>query len=133
MSKCIGGVAHDAVGSLATHKLGKSFGELFEEKKAQLDTLQAGLASSVLPKTPPTPPPPPINEDGIEESAPELSFCQTVAMVALSLIKGMAPTIKVNGHWIGNAGTSIQHLPGIFAHIPLSLLNKSLNLSLLTF
>ena len=38
-------------------------------------------------------------------------------MGGLSFIKGMAPTIKVNGHWIGNAGTSIQHLPGIFAHI----------------
>ena len=74
---------------------------------------------------PPTPPPPPINEDGTEGPAPELSFCQTVAMVALSLIKGMAPTIKVNGHWIGNAGTSIQHLPGIFAHIPLPLVEPS--------
>lgn len=50
MSKCIGGIAHDAVGSLATHQPNKSFGELFEEKKAELDTLQAGLASSVLPK-----------------------------------------------------------------------------------
>ena len=178
MSKCIGGIAHDAVGSLATHKPSKSFGELFEEKKAQLESLQAGLARAVLPKTPPmpavkysdfgigvdfhktllpmmflfpvpnicmvfdimgvvfasintflpdppAPPPPPINEDGTEGSAPELSFCQTVAMVALSLIKGMAPTIKVNGHWIGNAGTSIQHLPGIFAHIPLPLVEPS--------
>ena len=34
MSKCIGGIAHDAVGSLATHQPSKSFGELFEEKKA---------------------------------------------------------------------------------------------------
>ena len=178
MSKCIGGIAHDAAGSLATHKPSKSFGELFEEKKAQLESLQAGLARAVLPKIPPmpavkysdfgigvdfhktllpmmflfpvpnicivfdimgavfssintflpdppAPPPPPINEDGTEGPAPELSFCQTVAMVALSLIKGMAPTIKVNGHWIGNAGTSIQHLPGIFAHIPLPLVEPS--------
>ena len=50
MSKCIGGIAHDAVGSLATHKLSKSFGDLFEEKKAELDTLQTGLARAVLPK-----------------------------------------------------------------------------------
>ena len=50
MSKCIGGIAHDAVGSLSTHKPSKSFGELFEEKKAQLDTLLAGLAIVVLPK-----------------------------------------------------------------------------------
>lgn len=48
MSKCIGGIAHDAVGSLATHQPSKSFGELFEEKKAELDTLQTGLASAVL-------------------------------------------------------------------------------------
>lgn len=50
MSKCIGGIAHDAVGSLATHKPSKSFGALFEEKKAQLEALQAGLVSAVLPK-----------------------------------------------------------------------------------
>ena len=46
MSKCIGGIAHDAVGSLATHKPSKSFGALFEEKKAQLEALQAGLVSA---------------------------------------------------------------------------------------
>ena len=50
MSKCIGGIAHEAAGSLATHKRCKSFGELFEEKKAQLEALQAGLARAVLPK-----------------------------------------------------------------------------------
>ena len=33
----------------------KSFGELFEEKKAQLEALQVGLAASVMPKTPPMP------------------------------------------------------------------------------
>ena len=54
MSKYIGGIADDAVGSLATHKPSKSFGDLFEEN-AQLETLQAGLASAVLPKTPPMP------------------------------------------------------------------------------
>ena len=55
MSKCIGGIAHEAVGSLVTHKPSKSFGDLFEEKKAQLESLQAGLARAVLPKTPPMP------------------------------------------------------------------------------
>ena len=30
MSKCIGGIAHDAASSLATHKPSKSFGDLFE-------------------------------------------------------------------------------------------------------
>ena len=51
MDKSIGGIAHDAVGLLATHKPSKSFGELFEEKKAQLESLQAGLARAVLLKT----------------------------------------------------------------------------------
>lgn len=55
MSKGIGGIAHDAVGSLATHKPSKSSGDLFEEKKAQLESLQAALARVVLPKTPPMP------------------------------------------------------------------------------
>ena len=51
MGKCIGSIAHYTVGSLATHKPSKSFGELFEEKKAQLESLQAGLARAVLLKT----------------------------------------------------------------------------------
>ena len=55
MCKCIGGIAHEAVSSLATHKTSKSFGDLFEEKKTQLNPLQVGLAASVMPKTPPMP------------------------------------------------------------------------------
>ena len=58
MSKCIGDITHDvfgSVGALLSHSPGKSFGDLFEEKKAQLETLQAGLASAMLPKTPPMP------------------------------------------------------------------------------
>ena len=55
MSKCIGGITHEAVSSLATHKTSKSSGDLFEEKKAQLKSLQAALARVVLPKTPPMP------------------------------------------------------------------------------
>ena len=55
MGKCIGGIAHDTVGSLATHKPSKSFGELFEEKKSKIDTLQATLAESVMTKFPPMP------------------------------------------------------------------------------
>ena len=50
MGECIGGIAHDAASSLTTHKPSKSFGDLFEEKKAQLESLQAGLARAVLPK-----------------------------------------------------------------------------------
>ena len=55
MSKCIGGITHEVASSLATHKPSKSFGNLFEENKAQLESLQAGLARAVLPKTPPIP------------------------------------------------------------------------------
>ena len=55
MSKCIGGIAHDAASLLATHKPSKSFGDLFEEKKAPLESLQACLARAVLPKTPSMP------------------------------------------------------------------------------
>lgn len=51
MGKCIGGIAHDAVGSLATHKPSRTCENFFEEKKAQLEALQAGLARAVLPKT----------------------------------------------------------------------------------
>ena len=43
MSKCIGSIAHEVVGSLAPQKPSKSFGDLFEEKKAQLEALQAVL------------------------------------------------------------------------------------------
>lgn len=43
MSKCIDGIEHDAVGSLAIHKPSKSFGDLFEEKKVPLGILQAVL------------------------------------------------------------------------------------------
>ena len=58
MSKCIGGITHDvfgSVGTLLSHSPGKSFGELFEEKKSKLDALQATLAEAVMPKFPPMP------------------------------------------------------------------------------
>ena len=55
MGKCIGGITHNAVGSLAAHKPSKSFGELFEEKKSKLDALQATLAEVVMAKFPPMP------------------------------------------------------------------------------
>lgn len=44
MSKYIGGIAHEAVGSLATHKPSKSLGDLFEEKKAQLEVFKQVLS-----------------------------------------------------------------------------------------
>ena len=172
MSMRIGGITHDvfgSVGALLSHSPGKSFGELFEEKKSKLDALQATLAEAVMPKFPPMPAvkysdigfgidlhkgvmpavplvpvpnvsmvfdiigavfaaissvlpeppaPPPVAEG--EEPA-ELGFCESVAAVGIALIKGMAPSVKVNGHWIGNAGTSIQHLPHYILHSPFPL------------
>lgn len=160
MSKCIGGIAHEAVGSLATHKTSKSSGDLFEEKKAQLTPLQVGLAASVMQKTPPMPAvkysdfgfgidqhkallpiislfpipnisivfdiigtvfasintflpnppvplPPPTNEDGTDGIAPELSFCQMVAMVALTLIKGH-PYHQLRRHLIAKKMVAVK-------------------------
>ena len=52
---CIGGIVHDAVGALVTHQPSKTYDSWFEEKKAPLEALQAGLARAVLPKTPPMP------------------------------------------------------------------------------
>ena len=53
------------------------------------DIIGAVFASIItfLPN-PPVPPPPPTDEDGTDGIAPELSFCQMVAMVALTLIEG---------------------------------------------
>lgn len=53
------------------------------------DIIGAVFASIItfLPDSP-VPPPPSTNEDGTDEIAPELSFCQMVAMVALTLIEG---------------------------------------------
>ena len=42
MSKCIGGIAYEAVSSLATHKLSKSFGELFGRMVSLLLTKSHG-------------------------------------------------------------------------------------------
>ncbi len=71
--------------------------------------------SSVLP-TSPAPP-----QDG--EEGDSISFAQSVANVGIALVRGMAPSVKVNGHWVGNAGTSIQHLPGIIAHLPFPVIS----------
>lgn len=156
----MGDIAHDAVGSLATHKTSKSSGDLFEEKKAQLNPLQVDLAASLMPKTPPMPaakysdfglgidlhkallpimslfpipnismvfniigavfasimtflpdppvlPPPPTNEDGTDGIAPELPFCQMVAMVALTLIKGH-PYHQLRRHLIAQKMVAVK-------------------------
>ncbi len=55
----------------------------------------------------PAPPPPPEGEE-----APT-----TVLSVANAVVNAMKPSVKVHGQWIANAGTGIQHLPGIFVHL----------------
>ena len=61
----------------------------------------------------PDPPPPPPPAEG-EEPAPSPI---TLASVGRTIVDMMRPTVKVNGRWIANAGTSIQHLPAIFFHL----------------
>ncbi|MFC3757631.1 DUF6531 domain-containing protein [Chryseobacterium tructae] len=61
--------------------------------------------SSVLP-APPAPP-----ADGSEPPT-------SLASVCTAIVNGMKPSVQVHGQWVANAGTGIQHLPGIFLHIP---------------
>ncbi|MDR6546259.1 RHS repeat-associated protein [Chryseobacterium rhizosphaerae] len=61
--------------------------------------------SSVLPE-PPAPP-----ADGSEPPT-------SLASVCTAIVNGMKPSVQVHGQWVANAGTGIQHLPGIFLHIP---------------
>lgn len=157
----------------------RGFGEVFAEKKGQLDELQRDMAN-ILPSMPGMPvskfydlslgidfhptlappsfgvpvpvphigmvydimgavmaavatqipepevPEPPVQQeeegDGTdpddspdseeEGEAPDVSMGD----VALNLLKGMAPTVETHGRWIGQAGISIQHLPGVILH-----------------
>ena len=40
----------------------------------------------------------------------------TVANICKMLVHSMKPSVQVHGQWVANAGTSIQHLPGVFLH-----------------
>jgi RHS repeat-associated protein len=142
----------------------KAFGELFAEKKNELDHLQQSMASiipafpgqmtakyfdlaigidfhsTIFPPSPllpvphigmvfdimgaimsviaailpPPPEPPEPNEDGSMPPPPPIS----ILSVATAVVSAMKPSVKVHGQWIANAGTGIQHLPGIFVHLP---------------
>ncbi|MDR2950593.1 MAG: DUF6531 domain-containing protein [Prevotella sp.] len=70
--------------------------------------LMAAIVSAVSSALPSPPPPP---EDG--SPAPF-----SLADAACGLIKGMAPSVKVHGQWIAQAGIPIVHLPGFILHIP---------------
>lgn len=41
----------------------------------------------------------------------------TVTSVAIAVVNAMKPTVKVHNQWVANAGTGIQHLPGIVLHV----------------
>ncbi len=40
-----------------------------------------------------------------------------IGAVACNFAKGMAPSVKVHGQWIAQAGICIVHLPGLFLHL----------------
>jgi RHS repeat-associated protein len=69
-----------------------------------MSAVMSAIASVV-----PAPPPPP--EDG---SSPPTSL----SGICKAIVHSMKPTVQVHGQWVANAGTGIQHLPGIFVHIP---------------
>jgi len=74
-----------------------------------MGAIVAAIASEL-----PTPEPPEVEmpEDGSDPPEPPMSLGD----MACTLVKGMAPSVKVHGKWIANAGISIQHLPAIVIH-----------------
>ncbi|SUB88431.1 Cell wall-associated polypeptide CWBP200 [Porphyromonas macacae] len=56
-------------------------------------------------------PPPPAVPAG--ETPPT-----SLSSICTAIVNGMKPSVQVHGRWVANAGTGIQHLPGIFAHLP---------------
>lgn len=139
----------------------KGFGELFQEKKNELDHFQAKLAGSIMPSMPgqnvakyfdlaigidihetiwpPSPifpvphigmvfdimgaimnaiasviPPPPTPSEDEGGNAPKVN---RLAAICTAIVYVMKPSVQVHGQWVANAGTGIQHLPGIIAHI----------------
>ena len=40
----------------------------------------------------------------------------TISNICKMLVHSMKPSVQVHGQWVANAGTSIQHLPGVFLH-----------------
>lgn len=75
------------------------------------DIMSAVMAAiaTVLPE----PPAPPAPAEGEEAAEPPV----TVLSVASAVVNAMKPSVKVHGQWVANAGTGIQHLPALIAHI----------------
>ncbi len=61
------------------------------------------------------PEPPEVEDEGEDDENQEPQPL-TVSSVAVAIVQAMAPSVMVNNKFIANAGTSIQHLPGIFFH-----------------
>lgn len=75
--------------------------------------IMSAIMAAVADVVPPPPAPPEPAEGG--EAPPQPV---TVAGIAQMLVHSMKPSVKVHGQWVANAGTGIQHLPGIFVHLP---------------
>lgn len=75
--------------------------------------IMSAIMSAVASVVPPPPAPP---EPAEGEEAPSQPV--TMAGIAQMLVHAMKPSVKVHGQWVANAGTGIQHLPGIFVHLP---------------
>jgi RHS repeat-associated protein len=72
-----------------------------------------GAIMSVIASMMPDPPPPPEAPEG-EDAPPEPV---TLLGVATAVVSALKPSVQVHGQWIANAGTGIQHLPGIVLHL----------------
>lgn len=75
--------------------------------------IMGAVMSAIASVLPEPPPPPPVKEG---EEPPEQPV--TLASVCTAIVNAMKPSVQVHGRWVANAGTGIQHLPGIVAHIP---------------
>lgn len=133
----------DATGDSSVRR---GFADLFADSKAALDEIQAGLGGMLpsmpgMPVakfgdlsigidmhptvTPPSPimPVPHVGKvydlmadimAGIAAAIPPVAG--GVAGVACSILKSMAPSVKVHNQWIAQAGIGIVHLPAFVLH-----------------
>jgi YD repeat-containing protein len=76
--------------------------------KGKLDNLQAGLAGAIMAAIASKIPVPDVPDDDSPVETPS---------VAAMLIRAMAPSVKVHGKWIAQAGIGILHLPGYVVHL----------------
>ena len=124
----------------------RGFSDLFTASKAALDKLQSGLAGALpsvpgMPVakfgdlsvgidthptvTPPSPVMPVPHVGKVYDLLADLMASLATAIppsaggvagVAGSILKGMAPSVKVHGQWIAQAGIGIVHLPAYVLH-----------------